>query len=383
MKKQMKKLESNNSLVVRANKLVEAKYRLTATEQKIIHIITAMIHKDDEDFRPYTLRISDLIALLETDSHNKYAQVKEVTRNMMKKVFTIHDIEQKREIQVAWFSSVDYQYGKGMVTFEFSPYLKPLMLQLKSHFTKLNLENVMQLRSGYSLRLYELLKQYESIGKRQFQLMEFRELLGIPKNEYPLYANFKQRVLLQAHEEINARTDIMFDFEEVKEGKKAVALIFSIRPKRKAIIAEPQKQPNDITTNQTGIEAVQAEFQRLYGGKLVDKFVAQMLSEKGLEHVQECLQMYKDYIQGQEIRNLGGHFREFVMSGYQKPVPHNGKDTITAPKYEKFIATDEERREVEESYTVAGRRSYEKVGKVELKSINEILTGRIKIPETK
>jgi plasmid replication initiation protein len=371
----MKKLESDDSLVVRANQLIEAKYRLTATEQKIIYMLTAMVNKDDEDFKPYNLMITDLISLIYTDSHSKYAEVKAVSRNMMKKVFTIHDTVKDEEIQVAWFSSVNYKHKKGIVEFEFSPYLKPLMLQLKSHFTKFKLSNVMQLRSCYSLRLYELLKQYEKISKREFSIVQLRQLIDISKTEYPRYPNFKQKVLTPAYNEINARTDIIFDFEEVKEGKKVVALIFNIHPKRKSITAEPPKQPNNTTpTNQTEVEAIKAEFKRLYGGELVDKFVTQMLSEKGLEHVQECLRTYKDYIQGQKIRNLGGHFREFVMSGYQKPTPHNGKDTITAPKYEAFRATDEERREVEESYKQIAESSF--------KSMREFLGGRIKIPET-
>jgi hypothetical protein len=376
----MNKLEDNNSLVVRANQLIEAKYRLTATEQKIIHMVMAMIHKEDDDFRIYTLKVSDLIDLIATDSHNKYSQVNKVTKNMMRKVFTIYDVEKREEIQVSWFSGIKYHLQKGVVDFEFSSFLKPYLLQLKSGFTKINYKNVMQLRSGYSIRVYDLLKQYEKLGKREFSIIQFRELVGIPRNEYQRYPDLKINVILRAHKEINARTDIMFDFQEVKQGKKVIGLIFSIHSKSKAITVEPPVPPRTIT-NQPDVEAIKAEFKHLYGGKLVDKFVAQMLTEKGLEHVQECLRTYKDYIQGQEIRNLGGHFREFVMSGYQKPTPHNGKDTITAPKYEAFRATDEERREVEESYTTAGRRSYEKVGKVELKSINEILGGRIKIPE--
>lgn len=266
----MKKLEYENSLVVRANQLIEAKYRLTATEQKIIYMLTTMVNRNDEDFKPYNVKISDLMELIDTENQNKYAQVKAVSRNMMKKVFTIFDTIEDEEIQVAWFSSVNYKHKKGIVEFEFSPYLKPLLLQLKACFTRFNLSNVMQLRSGYSLRLYELLKQYEKIGKREFQLSELRDLIGI-RNVYSMYGHFRERVILVAQKEINAKTDISFDFEEIKEVRKVVALRFIIKTNKNQKTAPLPK--SNSKTSPEGLTDFDTEYFKK--GKIIPTELAQ------------------------------------------------------------------------------------------------------------
>jgi plasmid replication initiation protein len=228
--KRTKGPESGNRLVVKANRLIEAKYRLTASEQKIIFTLISMVEKDDEDFKRYFLNIRELSALLDTGSHSKYGEVKEIAVNLMKEVFAIHDVDKKEEIYVAWFASVNYMYGKGLVEFLFSPYLKPLMLRLKENFTQFKLSEVMQLRSMYSIRLYELLKQYEPAGKRVIYIDDLRELISIPQGGYPLYADFKRRVLLQAEKEINQKTDITFTFKEIKESRRVIAIEFKICP---------------------------------------------------------------------------------------------------------------------------------------------------------
>ena len=53
------------------------------------------------------------------------------------------------------------------------------MLDLQSQYKAYQLGNLIQLKSKYSVRLYELLKQYEKIGKRYFEVKELRLALGI------------------------------------------------------------------------------------------------------------------------------------------------------------------------------------------------------------
>lgn len=375
--KAMKKLESENNLVVRANQLIEAKYRLTATEQKIIYVLTSMIHKDDEDFKPYNIMINDLMTLIDTDSHSKYTEVKTVSRNLMKKVFTIHDTEKDEEIQVAWFSSVNYKHKKGIVEFEFSPYLKPLMLQLKSHFTKFKLDNVMQLRSGYSLRLYELLKQYEKIGRRQFDVSKLRELIGISQKEYSLYADFKKRVLIQAQKEINSRTDITFDFKEIKEGKKIIAIEFKILP---VIVIEPSPQltlpePKNEINKDTDIQAIKDKFKRLYNIDLPNSVAKELLDKKGFEYVLNCVNDFKDHIKGKEIKNMIGFFKSVVIKGYDKPASHDG-----TPRLHPVHVTPPEERErqakISRGEPVAPICNPE-VAKEHIKKMRDIVTGKI------
>jgi hypothetical protein len=106
--------------------------------------------------------------------------------------------------------------------------MKPYLLQLKERFTTYRLKEVIQLKSSFSIRIYELLKQYEKIGERIFLLETLKASLGIGPTEYSLYGDFKRRVLLVAQSEVAEKTDISFKFKEIKEGRKVVKIKFII-----------------------------------------------------------------------------------------------------------------------------------------------------------
>jgi len=112
---------------------------------------------------------------------------------------------------------------------KFSPMLEPYLLNLKETYTKYRLGYVINFKSEYSFRLYELMKQYEAIGERTITVEEIKELLMIDSNKYTKYSHLKAKVIQKAIEEINKYSDIKINLEkEEKEGKKVVGLVFSI-----------------------------------------------------------------------------------------------------------------------------------------------------------
>ena len=103
--------------------------------------------------------------------------------------------------------------------------LKPYLLALKRNFTRYPLNYIARLRSAYSIRLYELLCQYRSIGHRTFDLATLQLLLG---SNYEFYGNFKDKVLTIAKRDLVSNTDIDFDYVEIKTARKVTALKFTI-----------------------------------------------------------------------------------------------------------------------------------------------------------
>ncbi|MGR5897571.1 hypothetical protein ACT7C8_01455 [Bacillus cereus] len=73
----------------------------------------------------------------------------------------------------------------------------------------------MKLKSIYSIRIYELLKQYENLKERTLSLETLRYYVDAIKI-YPNYANFKQRILKPVQKELKNNTDISFEFTEIK-----------------------------------------------------------------------------------------------------------------------------------------------------------------------
>ena len=139
---------------------------------------------------------------------------------------------------VTWFSHARYLPSEGCVEFSISPELTPYLLKMQKNFTSYNLKQVVNLQSVYSIRLYELLRQFLPLrnvkqGKltawREIDLSTLRGYLGVMPDKYPKFYDFRRYVLERAHSELKEKTDLVFDFEVVRTGRKIGAIKFTIR----------------------------------------------------------------------------------------------------------------------------------------------------------
>jgi plasmid replication initiation protein len=219
-----------NHWVTKANTLVEANYRLSLTQQRIVLFMTSLVQPEDEDFKTYRIHVRDLLDILDITRSNLYTQMILMIRDLMK-VVVIIPLPDGKHLDTHWISSQKYEIGGGYSDITFDPELKPFLLHLKEKFTTYKLENVMRLKSIYSIRIYEILKQYQGIGKRTITIEALRKMLGITEKEYKLYGHFKNKVLQIAHKEINEKTDILFEYREIKLGRKVNELEFTISKK--------------------------------------------------------------------------------------------------------------------------------------------------------
>ncbi len=219
----------NKDLIIKSNALIEAGYRLSLQEQRIILNLASKIKLTDKDFQNYTFTVTDFAKLVDTTTDMQYSRIKAITSKLLSRVLTIN--EPDGPLHISWLSSVKYHNDEGKITLRFDPALKPYLLKLKKCFTKLSLKSMMRFKSIYSMRIYELLKQYENIGTRDFLLSDLRIILGIADTEYPKYGNFKAKILRVAKKEINKKTNFLFNFKEIKAGRKVHIIRFKINRK--------------------------------------------------------------------------------------------------------------------------------------------------------
>lgn len=219
--------------ITKANALVEGHYRLTLIQQRMVLTMASLVQPGDEDFKSYRLDIKHFASILGGNNHD-YREMVASVHGLMEKVITIF-IGEKEFLKTHWV-----QNARGLITggsyvdVTFDPELKPFLLHLKERFTTYKLENVIKLKSIYSIRIYELLKQYQAVGKRTITIEKLRGMLGISAKEYRLYGDFKRKVILVAHKEINERTDLSFEFKEIKLGRKVNEIEFTIEIKKTA-----------------------------------------------------------------------------------------------------------------------------------------------------
>lgn len=299
---------SEKTLVVQHNKLVEARYKLTLEEQRLIKMLVSQIQPNDDDFKAYEIHIFDLTRLLGITDDYYYNKIKKLTKKLRDSSLCFTN-ENGDEIQTGWLSSAIYRKGKGAVELRFDPVLKPYLLQLKRLFTSYELGNILRLRGMYSIRVYELLKQYEKIGKREFSLDEFKSTLML-EDKYKQYKELKKYVLLPSQSEVCEKTDIAFSLEEKTLGRKVVGLIFHIKGKTRPQIAieAPKQEQQEEPQN--------ACIQQLVDLGVTSAVAVDLVAEYDVERIERCISLTKE---NSHVINPAAYVVVAIQRGFNDP----------------------------------------------------------------
>ncbi|PUB08201.1 replication initiation protein [Paenisporosarcina sp. OV554] len=259
-----------NYMVTQSNNLIEARHLkpLTAREQKIVLTMVSMIQPTDKDFMDYRISIREFHEMLGLSGREHYTEIKEIAKELMSKSVEIPK-DDGGWILANWISSADYIKGEGVIALSFSPKLLPYLLQLKNAFTSYRLSNILSLKSTYSIRLYELMKKWQHLGRWECPVESLREKLGATTKTYSLYGNFKNRVLSFAINEINEKTDLHITFKEIKKGRKVDKIEFSIQHFKEKEIRLPKKQKEE--SNATSVNEIRERLNGSTKGYLFDK----------------------------------------------------------------------------------------------------------------
>ena len=121
--------------------------------------------------------------------------------------------------------------GEWYVEFDTHDNALPLMFEFKEKYFRYKLWYALRLKSSNQLRMYEILKQYETLGKYPVSISALKELLGIKQSHYHRYDNFKIYVLNVCQEALEKYTDIKFTFEpsgRLGKGGKVHSIKFTV-----------------------------------------------------------------------------------------------------------------------------------------------------------
>ena len=244
----------STDLVVKANVLVEASYRLTLTEQRIIlaAIVEARESQKGLGNGELTIYARDFVALFpDVEEGSAYGQLRGAARDLFRRQVTIHDTHPEsgkpRITEARWISSASYIPGIGAIQIRIAPEMVPYITRLEKNLTSYRLERIASLNSAYAVRLYELLLQHLEIGDRTFKLDELKRILGLEQSEYSSIKDFKKWVIDVAVTQINTHTDIRLSYENVKTGRTVTGLLFTIK---EAVQEEkPKKARQSALTN--------------------------------------------------------------------------------------------------------------------------------------
>lgn len=240
------------SLVRKSNNLIEAKYNFDIWEMRLFLILISQIRRDDQDFSTYRIYYRDVANTFGLNLKRGYAEIREAAKSLLDKKFYVDTVVDGfhrqdiyhiiRKINVLK-DGQDKKTGvenQEYIDVKIEDEMKPLLLQLQKSFTTYDFDNITNL-GLHSIRIYELLKQYESIGHRTLEFDEMKRMFEL-EDKYPLFANFYAKVIAPAVKEINKHTDLLITkVDKIKEGKRTVAIRFDFKVQTK--LANPLDTP--------------------------------------------------------------------------------------------------------------------------------------------
>lgn len=293
----------------------------------------------------------ELFAFFQVEDTNKHHRFKQAIEKMQKQAF--FQISEKSGKGFEYVSIVPIPYVKwndynDEVTIRFDVAIMPYLIDLKRDFTQINILELINLNSKYSVILYKWLsmnynqyehylykgnrtkKQLESLRNPEISIEELRRITDT-KTDYKRFYDFERKVILQAIEEINEYTKLNITYKKIKKGRLIDSVKFQI-DKQQTIANEPYKENQQDPVFLESQEQKEQQKQQLVSQALESRYTT-ILGEQfviGFKDMQDTNLManlqktvYPLYDELKERRGLNGvkdHIRYVVSHqiGYSR-----------------------------------------------------------------
>jgi len=225
-------------IAYKSNKLVEASYKLSLQEQRLLLLCISKIDsKEDapppEDQRKMTVTAEELLTNFpDIGKQNVHMVLKECIDRLWHRSVIVWHEERREEFRWIYYRA-SYLKDEGTAVITFAPEVMPYLTSLKGQFTRLVVKHLSNLTSSNSIRVYEILAKVKHVAMNNvrdrsevIEVSDFRSMLRLD-NAYSEFRELKRALITPALKEINQKTDLSVSFETVKTGRKVTGLKFT------------------------------------------------------------------------------------------------------------------------------------------------------------
>ena len=228
----MKEKVIMKNLVVKGNSLNECFQNLPYNELKTMLLAFVIYRENSENSHFVRVDASRFAKVFEVDLSTAHLALKQCVEKLITRQFTFFK-DNKNKVKTTWIAGIEYVYGENAIILALSPHVVDELTKLEANFTSYYLEQISPFKSVYSIRIFEIMKQWKSAGKTPvLDISDFRLKLGILPSEYQRINNFKAKVLDFALSEINEKTDLTVNYEQIKKGRQISGFQFFIKSKK-------------------------------------------------------------------------------------------------------------------------------------------------------
>lgn len=299
-------LKSKTPKIYKDNKLNQANFgNFTHNDYQVfLHLVSKIGGVDEigkylqpeQLNREHVLTAKEFSKVFNTDIDNSYRHLKKAIDKLMKADIKVERPENNSIVRINICSQAEYKKREGSIIIQFTDSIMPYLSQVRQKFVLYNLKEIADFNSLYTTRLYELIQQFKDTGYLVKSLEQLREVFAVG-DKFKKYNHFKNRTFDHGCKEINNNYEMNLGYEEIKEGRKVVAVKFVFKKTKihkvtnqrtgieKNLYVKPKKQnkkskeskkdyPKDVLEGQMSFDEIKKEPQAIKNtlSKLFDKF---------------------------------------------------------------------------------------------------------------
>ena len=314
--------------VIKASPAIQIQSKITHLQRRAWNVLLANAYNELPNKDIHQVSVAELARKLGFNSRD-FDHLKETLEALVdcKVEWNVLDKDKVEEWGVASLLA-EARIKDGICTYAYPPYLRYKLYNPRI-YTKLNLRLQNQFSSKYALILWEVCFDYFDADRDQGEtpfipLETFRELMGLEKNEYPLFKELNRNIIKPAVKEINDLTNYLVEVEQKRFKRKIAELKFRIS-KVERIPVQDSVFPDIENLPPVAIELIQANIDRSVALQIADEawdFVTpEKLPSPGsysdfLGYVAEKIEMSLD---ASGVRNRAGYIVEAIRENYQDP----------------------------------------------------------------
>jgi len=195
--------------------------------------------------REHILTAKEFSEVFDAGIDNSYKILRKAVDKLMKTDLKVERNESLELWRINVCSMAKYNKREGRITVKFTDDIMPYLAQVRKKFVLYNLKEIANFGSLYTTRLYELIQEFKETGWVLKSVEQLRDTFAVG-DKFKTYDNLKRKTFGHACKEINDNYDIGLTFEEIKEGRKVVAVKFLFK---KTLVHKVINQKTGIEKN--------------------------------------------------------------------------------------------------------------------------------------
>ena len=232
--------------VIKASPAIQIQSKITHLQRRAWNVLLANAYNELPNKDIHRVSVAELAKSLGFNSHNEdyLKETLEALVDCTVKWNVLGKDKKERWGVAALLASAEIE--NGICTYGFAPHLR-LKLYNPRIYTKLNLRLQNRFTSRYALVLWEVCFDYFDIARNQGEtpfipIERFRELMGLEKDEYPVFKVLNRDVIKPAIKEINELTNFFVEVEQKRVGRRIGELKFKISRLQELPSVEPVQE---------------------------------------------------------------------------------------------------------------------------------------------